>query len=90
MEERAQKWAENCEFEHSKQEFRNFSGENLYARWENHELPLGIFLPYFFLALTPLETLYQLKFYSSTSSILKIYFLWYAKIMPKMMGINRA
>ncbi|VDN59143.1 unnamed protein product [Dracunculus medinensis] len=38
LEERAQKWAENCEFEHSKQEFRNFSGENLYARWENHEL----------------------------------------------------
>ncbi|VDN54049.1 unnamed protein product [Dracunculus medinensis] len=37
LEERAQQWAEYCDFEHSTQEFRNYSGENLYARWGYEE-----------------------------------------------------
>ncbi|VDN54159.1 unnamed protein product [Dracunculus medinensis] len=41
LEERAQQWAEYCDFEHSTQEFRNYSGENLYARWEYEEPKLG-------------------------------------------------
>ncbi|VDN57519.1 unnamed protein product [Dracunculus medinensis] len=41
LEERAQQWAEYCDFEHSTQEFRNYSGENLYARWGYEEPKLG-------------------------------------------------